>query len=518
MMELSNMKLAPLFVLLLTLIYSGLAVNCPDRCNCFKKSGLLDCSNAFKTIIPEINDVPEFITELVLTTNHIKQINFELRQYNNLTYLDISSNGLVNIEDYSFENLEKLHTLILRDNMLSELNNRTFYGLNNLISLDISENHLTVLSDNTFQYFPKLLELNLTENYIHRISDTAFIGLHALDSLHMMHNRLTTVPTEALQYIEHLRFLNLHSNNIQHILDYSFYNNSKLASINIANNNLKTIDAKSFNGLENSLKILDLQQNYLDLIPTEAMAELTQVNYLQLSSNNFKAIHTNTFYNLSNLEVLYLNNLNNLETIGKLAFNLKNLRELHLAFNPLLKHIHARAFVNVPQLKTLYLNNNGLHTFLESLLPWNNLETLDLSGNFIDCNCNAEWLLDVFDSVINNNNNNSNKKKRKNFITKSFRCRSPTKLLKLPVSVLKPSDFHCSKPGQDHATARNNRAMVVVTLSISSTVALLLIFFSVWRFKDRLLPISRQSDYKRQKNVLTIPEAEEEQSSIDTVT
>ncbi|XP_029648035.1 leucine-rich repeat neuronal protein 2-like [Octopus sinensis] len=503
------MVLIRIILLFLTFGNVCIAVYCPENCNCFKNFGLLDCSNTFKTIIPDNIDSPKFITELVLRGNQIKQLNVDLHQYSSLTYFDISSNGLINIEDNSFEHMGKLHTLIMRNNLLSNLNNKTLYGLKNLVSLDLSQNHLTVLLDNTFQYFPKLLELNLTGNFIHSISGNAFSGLYALDSLHLTSNRLMAIPVVAFKNVKHLRFLNLEGNNIHHLLNYSFCNNSMLADINIANNDLKIIEDKAFSGLENSLESLDLHQNYLPVVPTQAFLQLEQLSKLDLGANRISVIASNSFYNLSHLEVLYLNDLNDLTKINGLAFNLTHLRVLHIAFNPLLRYIHPKALYNLPALKVVYLNNNGIHKFPKHFLPWENLETLDMSGNFIDCDCDAQWLLDVFNEISNN---------KKNFIQKSLRCRSPKHLLDLPVSTLKPSDFHCHKLAYGYDAKHHNKTLVVVILSVCSTVATILILFSLWHFRVKIFPIAEwQSNYTRQKNILTDPQNEEDSLSADTV-
>lgn len=497
-------------LILFVLAASGHAAFCPESCNCFEESGLIDCSDAQKTIVPEDIENPFYVNELILRGNRIKQLNFELQRYTNLTYLDMADNTLANIEDGAFDGLAKLHTLILSSNHLSHITNNTFRGLNNLIYLDMSQNHFNVLSDNAFSYFPRLMELNLTGNLIHTIADKAFTGLETLDSLNLMYNRLRNVPTSALEEVKVLRFLNLNGNRIKSLQDYAFRNLSLLVSMSIARNLIKYISEDAFMGLGENLKSLDLHRNYLRNTPSAAFLKLQDMTKLDLSDNSLSVISENTFHSLPNLEVIFLNNLNFLRRIDAHAFNLTSLKELHIALNPHLEFIHPKAFYNSPYLEKVYLNNNAIHKFPESLLIWDNLLSLDLSGNWIDCNCDARWIPYIF---------RDGDRPRKNVRGKFLRCRSPKHLVDRSVATMHPSEFDCDKPLLGYGAGQYDKQLIIGVLSASTAVVSMIVLVVLWHYRSRILSILQgQFKYKRQKNVFTVPQHEEDANlSIDTV-
>ncbi|XP_043203407.1 G-protein coupled receptor GRL101-like [Amphibalanus amphitrite] len=131
-----------------------------------------------------------------------------------------------------FQNMFRLHVLDLRDNHITVLKNRTFFGLQNVRALF------------------------LTGNRLQRIEESAFLGLSSLAILDLSHQRLT--------YLSSRCFLGLR----------------KLANLNLSNNGLRHLEVAAFTGLS-KLVMLDITNNDIEDPPKEVFRSLTSLNRLE---------------------------------------------------------------------------------------------------------------------------------------------------------------------------------------------------------------------------------------------
>lgn len=172
---------------------------------------------------------------------------------------------------------------------------------------------------------------------------------------------------------------------------------------------LKNISKDAFFGLSSPLEALGLPNNHLEIVPTEALNVLYQLERLDLSGNNFSRLNdlsfkglkslcfldlrnnqidnvgTNTFEHLNNLTVIKLSG-NRLKTSSLSALGkLNSLLELDLSMNALTGPLNSTTLPSMTSLKTLSLANNQFTSVCKNSLKGTpNLITLSLGHNQID--------------------------------------------------------------------------------------------------------------------------------------
>jgi Leucine-rich repeat (LRR) protein len=248
--------------------------------------------------------------ELVdLSCNKIKFIKSEYFRNNiDLTSLNLSYNAIMSIEPYSF--LPGVYT--------------------NYLLFDLSYNELKSLSENIFSRKNLFIADFLVNNNL-------LEGQIAIKQKNIFnYNKMTSIP------------------NI-----YSLNRNAKV--IGIRNNRIKSILNTTFNHKAESLEVLDLSYNQLELIENGSFYFLNKLKHLDLAVNNLSYLEDEIFLPLYGLKYLNLS-LNYLQLIQRKLFQSMNkLETLDLGHNPL-KIIEDNSFSNLVILKILniYSNTNVL--------------------------------------------------------------------------------------------------------------------------------------------------------------
>jgi hypothetical protein len=99
---------------------------------------------------------------LGLNDNKISHISLNtFNGLSNLKCLKLFVNQITSIEDFSFQNLNKLNHLFLGFNQLNTINLNTFNGLINLIELDMRSNVINIIEYQSFQVLKRLKILDL---------------------------------------------------------------------------------------------------------------------------------------------------------------------------------------------------------------------------------------------------------------------------------------------------------------------------------------------------------------------
>ncbi|XP_076602623.1 amphoterin-induced protein 3 [Chaetodon auriga] len=132
--------------------------------------------------------------------------------------LDLSHNGIEQLEGGSFEGLYRLETLRLAHNKLTAIHQGAFRNTSGTLlrHLDLSSNQLRVLEQHYFLDLPGLEELLLFNNRIVHVESRALDGLGSLRKAYLSHNRLTDFPFFSIQEHSHpyLSMLDLSSNRL----------------------------------------------------------------------------------------------------------------------------------------------------------------------------------------------------------------------------------------------------------------------------------------------------------------
>lgn len=145
-----------------------------------------------------------------------------------------------------------------------------------------------------------------------------------------------------------------------------------LQRIYLARCRIAAIDDRTFKGLTNLVE-LDLSDNLLEVVPTEAFVDCPSLMRLTLNSNPIRTLKRAAFNHL-----LYLNTL--------------ELRNCEIS------KVDAEAFTGLNSLEWLYLDGNKLTAIKASIVMPNTLKGVQLQDNPWECDCHAidlnGWLQD----------------------------------------------------------------------------------------------------------------------------
>jgi len=204
-----------------------------------------------------------------LTSSYFAQLS-DLRE---LSLIDSRIHSLSDVIDS--QTYEQLSYLNLSRNELLSLQNRSF----------VSSNHVRVL--------------DLSANKIETVYSDAFYGLEVLFHLDMSGNRYSHVDPRWLCRLPKLETLLLRLNNIHALGDGAFRCATRLVVLDVSANRVKNIHATAFSGILN-LRVLLLSDN--DLVSSALSVQLSPavaLEELDLSGNDFESIATESFVNLS---------------------------------------------------------------------------------------------------------------------------------------------------------------------------------------------------------------------------
>ncbi|NXQ64447.1 TLR7 protein, partial [Anthoscopus minutus] len=360
----------------------------------------VDCTDRRLTEVPR--GIPGNATNLTLSINHIHHISptsFSLLE--NLEEIDFRCNCVpvklgpkdnvcaspLTIENGSFAALTRLKSLYLDANRLVEIPR----GLpTTLILLSLEANHIFSIQKASFSELGNLEALYLGQNCYYRnpcnvsfeIEKTAFLELKKLTILSLKSNNLTQIPSNLP---------------------------STLKELYIYNNMIQEIQEQDLSGLLN-LEILDLSGNCprcynapYPCIPcpkssiqihSKAFDSLENLRILRLHSNSLRSIPSSWFKNIKNLQDLDLSQNFLMKEIGDAQFLtfIPSLVQLDLSFNFEMKVYSpfltlSNTFSSLSNLETLRLKGYVFKELREQdlhpLLSLRNLTMLDLGTNFI---------------------------------------------------------------------------------------------------------------------------------------
>uniref|UniRef100_A0A336M2K6 CSON010840 protein n=1 Tax=Culicoides sonorensis TaxID=179676 RepID=A0A336M2K6_CULSO len=114
------------------------------------------------------------IKTLELYSNKIHVLDGSQEFLRNLSSLDVSANGLVEITDVFKKNLKALTSLDLRRNSELKMKDGMFDGLDQLKKISLSYNYLKSVESTWFKGLPKLEYIDLHYNYIKQIDYKSF--------------------------------------------------------------------------------------------------------------------------------------------------------------------------------------------------------------------------------------------------------------------------------------------------------------------------------------------------------
>lgn len=258
----------------------------------------------------------------------------------------------MDIDSDTFRNTRKLQVLNLAHNFLPEVSYDTFRTLGDLRIVDLSYNNLRSLPDNLF-IGDDLEMLDLSHNQLTKIPVTALSNVAALTlcQLDLSHNHIGAIHSMDLSnkfrvkiifqvlnvfiyfiiISQRLSNLDLSHNRLVRLEDAAFTTLPNLAILDLSHNDELELFGRVFNGLENTLVELSLENISIYQAPD---LPLPKLRVLIISNNELPSIPPELAVNMTSLRVLDLSQ-NDLTAVPLITHSLPNLRSLALAGNPI---------------------------------------------------------------------------------------------------------------------------------------------------------------------------------------
>ena len=340
-----------------------------------------------------------------------------------LEEINLSKNEICFISASSFSNITAMNTIILSRNIIVQIEPQYFSGIRELITINLSWNRIRMVNPDNFKWDGNIQSLDLSFNRLEYLSPYAFYGLQNLTHLDLQNNillvHLYIIPLSGLTKLQSLNVINCNLKNMSihapMLKRFRYQRNSeskwfcapiqagvtfqharKLEELDLSasfdSNCLTDYEYVSlFHGLQN-LRYLWLSKNEFQFpFPDDVFSGLDLLAVLDLSSCRISTLDRSVFKGLTSLFKLDLRD-NTLTNLPYLADSYR-LHYLYIDRNEL-TFIREDVFHNISSILELTLSNNFITEFyrstLEQLNP--NIQSIDISGNPLVCNCDTMWL------------------------------------------------------------------------------------------------------------------------------
>lgn len=273
-----------------------------------------------------------------------------------VAWVNISHNKLIYIHPNNFKGVEKMFSLDISHNNLTDLNLDN--NLNNLQAIYLNSNRFFSIPK-IFGNESKLQYLDISFNNISNVTDATFKNISQLKVLHMSNNQIEYFNNDFTNSLANLSELSLASNHIKEMINITFF--KVLQSVNLSNNEIDYVDHSQFQNL-NSLQLLSLSGNKIKTLPPGTFQQLKSLILLDISSNYITDIRFGSFRGLNSTSII------------------------NLSYNKL-KFINVEVFHECFDLKTLIIDYNNISNIdVEKMaVAAPKLELLSLGGNPIAC-------------------------------------------------------------------------------------------------------------------------------------
>lgn len=340
---------------------------------------ILDKNSIFNISSGSLKSLPNLNDFRIADGNLVNIEEDALSDIQKITFLDLTNNAISNVSVSQFSWNRELEVLGLGRNPLKQIHPKTFSSVKNLIVLTLDYSGLDNAVWESLYPFRQLKDLQLQGNSVTMLNRTVLRSLSSLRNLDLGDNRISDLSTEMFQAMAELQFLHVNQNNLTEIRNNTFLGLQKLVAFDLRGNRIKTIEKGAFSHFV-SLAELDLSNNCLSEIPSFNNA--TTLQSLDLSSNYIQLLSSNALKGLQNLQnlVLFNNSIKQIET-GVFRF-VPALRTADFSFNEI-HRILKETFEGLQQLSTLFLQNNLIENISIEGHDMPGLRTLNLSSNML---------------------------------------------------------------------------------------------------------------------------------------
>ncbi|XP_062858147.1 leucine-rich alpha-2-glycoprotein [Trichomycterus rosablanca] len=241
-------------------------ISCPAQCTCHfgLSSTEVVCPDADLSHYPK-DGLPANTTSLTIQFTNLSKISAtDLRETPLLQELHIPGNKISSLPEDLLMDMHHLHTIDLTDNQLHELPAKVFHHAP-LLNLVLKDNLLTNINEDCLPTNSSLTWLDLSGNKLRKIPSTLLQRLDQLETLHLSQNLLEEIPAESLHSLPALERLHLEENKLHSLDAKVFSHNANLTHLFLQRNKLESLPATVFHDLKH-LQYLDLTENRLQFL------------------------------------------------------------------------------------------------------------------------------------------------------------------------------------------------------------------------------------------------------------
>ncbi|XP_038066729.1 uncharacterized protein LOC119736792 [Patiria miniata] len=250
------------------------------ECDSFKK--IVNCNGKGLKSMP--NGIPHDTTLLYLANNQISAI--ESGAFSGLTSLirlDLSMNGLTELTPDMMKGVGGSVIGKIYNNELLEIPSRLFYRPgqeHHILTLDFSGNKIQHVAADALLGVKGVQEVFLSSNNIASLPEDLFANVTVFGTLDLSSNDLSSIPDGLLRFQRKLRTLYLHQNFIRVLRREMFVGLQNLRTLMIADNPITEIDERVFSDTQ----LVNLYLFNAELRSIGARPFMTRANSLLLVS------------------------------------------------------------------------------------------------------------------------------------------------------------------------------------------------------------------------------------------
>ncbi|XP_060603420.1 leucine-rich repeat-containing protein 15-like [Ruditapes philippinarum] len=357
-------------ILISVVLYTGADANCPNGCSACS-DGRLQCPGAGLNALP--SPIPPDTFYIDLTQNNIGSLQ-KIPDLPELQSFRMSLNDLRVIKGGDFEGATSLMSLDLSMNSISKVYKHGFRGLENVETISLNGNKITEIGQ-ILRNTPALKTLRLGNNEIEVITENDFEKNNMIKMLDLSHNKIMSIHGNAFKNMDMLRYLILSNNPITSLPDLTF-SSTMLSLADFSNCQLENVPRT----MPPSLTDYRLGNNLITSINDDDFNNITQLNLLTLNDNKINFIAHRSFGNLENLKELWLSRNDMVYIPRGLP---QGLIKLFIDNNQVVE-LEPMLFKEDSKLKELSLEQNKVRKVHQDSLKYlNDLEKLNLQGNQI---------------------------------------------------------------------------------------------------------------------------------------